>query len=89
MGAVRWRRKRAYGANLRARVLAVLDEGDTVREVAARFAVSSSYAAKVRLRRERTGEVEARLRRGRHRPRLLSPRSERHGARRVAGVAAA
>jgi len=68
-----WRRGQAYGADLRARVLAALDAGATVREAAARFAVSPSYAAKARLRREATGEVEARPQRGGHRPRLLAP----------------
>lgn len=68
-----WRRGRAYGADLRARVLAALDAGATVREAAARFAVSPSYAAKARLRRGATGEVEARPQRGGHRPRLLAP----------------
>lgn len=68
-----WRRGRAYGPDLRARVLAALDAGATVREAAERFAVSPSYAAKARLRREATGEVEARPQRGGHRPRLLAP----------------
>lgn len=68
-----WRRGRAYGADLRARVLAALDAGATVRGAAERFAVSPSYCAKVRLRREATGEAEARPQRGGHRPRLLAP----------------
>jgi transposase len=68
-----WRRGQAYGPDLRARVLAALDAGATVREAAARFAVSPSYCAKVRLRRGATGEVEARPQRGGHRPRLLAP----------------
>jgi hypothetical protein len=51
-GTKAWRRGRAYGQELRAWVLAALEEGGTVREVAARFAVSPSYAARVRLRRE-------------------------------------
>ncbi|WP_343897135.1 hypothetical protein [Craurococcus roseus] len=58
---------------MRARVLAALDAGATVREAAERSAVSPSYAAKARLRREATGEVEARPQRGGHRPRLLAP----------------
>ena len=68
-----WRRGQAYGPDLRARVLAALDAGATVRKAAARFAVSPSYCAKVRLRRGATGEVEARPQRGGHRPRLLAP----------------
>ena len=68
-----WRRGQAYGADLRARVLAALDAWATVREAAARFAVSPSYCAKVRLRRDARGEAEARPQRGGHRPRLLAP----------------
>lgn len=68
-----WRRGRAYGPELRARVLAALDAGATVRDAAERFAVSPSYCAKARLRREATGEVEARPQRGGHRRRLLAP----------------
>ena len=68
-----WRRGQAYGPDLRERVLAALDAGATVREAARRFAVSPSYCAKARLRREATGEVEARPQRGGHRPRLLAP----------------
>lgn len=67
-----WRQGRAYGPDLRARVLAALDAGATVREAAGRFAVSPSYAAKARLRRAATGEAEARPQRGGHRPRLLA-----------------
>lgn len=68
-----WRFGQAYGPELRTRVLAALDAGATVREAAVRFAVSPSYCAKVRLRREATGEVEARPQRGGHRPRILAP----------------
>jgi transposase len=71
-GAMAWRRGQAYGPDLRGRVLAALDAGASVREAAARFAVSPSYCAKVRLRREATGEVEAGPQRGGHRPRVLA-----------------
>jgi transposase len=67
-----WRRGQAYGPELRARVLAALDAGASVRAAAVRFAVSPSYAAKIRLRRAATGEVEARPQRG-HQLRLLAP----------------
>jgi transposase len=66
-----WRRGRAYGADLRAGALAALGAGATVRGAAERFAVSPSHCAKVRLRREATGEVEARPQRGGHLPRKL------------------
>lgn len=68
-----WRRGRAYGVDLRARVLAALDAGATVREAAERFAVSPSYCAKVRLRRGATGEVEPGPQRGGYVPRKLAP----------------
>lgn len=68
-----WRQGQAYGADLRGRVLAALDAGATVREAAARFAVSPSYCAKVRLRREATGDVEPGPQRGGHVPRKLAP----------------
>lgn len=48
-----WRRGRAYGQDLRDRVLAATDL--TLRQVAERFAVSPSYVSKVRARLRRTG----------------------------------
>lgn len=68
-----WRRGQAYGLDLRARVLAALDAGATVREAGERFSVSPSYCAKVRLRREATGDVEPGPQRGGHMPRKLAP----------------
>lgn len=68
-----WRRGQAYGADLRARVLAALDAGASVREAAARFAVSPSYCAKVRLRRAATGDAGPGPQRGGHLPRKLAP----------------
>jgi len=68
-----WRQGQAYGADLRARVLAALDAGATVREAGERFSVSPSYCAKVRLRREATGDVGAGPQRGGHVPRKLAP----------------
>ena len=68
-----WRRGQAYGPDLRGRVLAALDAGASVREAAARFAVSPSYCAKARLRREATGDAGPGLQRGGHRPRVLAP----------------
>jgi transposase len=60
-----WRRGRAYGPELRGRVLAACDEGLSVREVAARLMVSPAYVVKVRQRRDETGEVVARRGTGR------------------------
>ena len=67
-----WRRGQSYGTDLRTRVLAALDAGARVREAAVRFAGSPSYCAKVRLRREATGAVEAGSQRGGHVPRKLA-----------------
>ncbi len=50
-----WRRGQAYGQDLRERVAAAT--GLSLRAAAARFAVSPSYVAKVRLRLRRTGEA--------------------------------
>ena len=50
-----WRRGRAYGQDLRERVLAAADL--SLRAAAARFAVSPSYVAKARARLRETGEA--------------------------------
>jgi transposase len=55
-----WRRGLAYGQDLRDRVLAARDAGQSVRAVAERFSVSPSYVAKADRRRRRTGERRAR-----------------------------
>lgn len=65
-----WRRGQAYGQDLRDRVLAA--EGETVRMVAARLAVSPSYVVKVRARLRQTGEREARPQQN-HLPLRLAP----------------
>src|SRR5579871_2814500 len=44
--------------DLRTRVIAALDEGETSFEVAARFGVHDSWVRKLRRRREQTGSVE-------------------------------
>lgn len=49
-----WRNGQAYGQELRERVLTARG---SLREVAARFAVSESYVARVRSRKRRLGEV--------------------------------
>lgn len=75
-----WRRGRAYGPELRGRVLAACDSGASVREVAERLMVSPSYVVKVRQRREETGETQARRGRGRPASKLaahLEPLRER------------
>lgn len=60
-----WRQGLAYGQDLRDRVLAARDAGQSVRAVAERFSVSPSYVAKADRRRRRTGERRARRSRGR------------------------
>jgi transposase len=63
-----WRRGQAYGQDLRERVAAAADL--SVRAVAARFAVSPSYVAKVRARLRRTGETTPGPQRNHVTPRL-------------------
>lgn len=70
-----WRRGQSYSEDLRARVLAAVDGGVAARAAAELFRVSVSYIYKALIRRRRTGEVSASLRRG-HRPRKLSPAQE-------------
>lgn len=70
-----WRRGQSYSEDLRARVLAAVDGGVAARAAAELFRVSVSYIYKALIRRRRTGEASASLRRG-HRPRKLSPAQE-------------
>ena len=49
-----WRQGLPYGQDLRDRVLAARDAGQSVRAVAERFSVSPSYVAKADRRRRRT-----------------------------------
>ena len=60
-----WCRGRAYGPELRGRVLEAVDDGGSSREVAERMMVSPSYVVKVRQRRDTTGETVARRSSGR------------------------
>ena len=55
-----WRSGLAYSQDLRERVLAAVDGGLRVREVAPLFKVSISYVYKALERRAATGEVAAR-----------------------------
>src|SRR3954451_23418936 len=75
-----WRQGLPYGQDLRDRVLAARDAGQSVRGVAERFSVSPSYVAKADRRRRRTGERRARRSSGRppakivaHLPALTEP----------------
>ena len=70
-----WRRGQSYSEDLRARVLAAIDSGIAARAAASVFRVSVSYVYKALIRRRRTGEVSASLRRG-HRPRKLTAAQE-------------
>ncbi len=65
-----WRRGRAYGQDLRDRVLAAADL--SLRAAAARFAVSPSYVSKVRARLRETGEATPGPQRNHVPPRLAS-----------------
>lgn len=51
---------RAYSMDLRVRVLAAADEGDTTAELADRFAVSPAWVRRLRQRHRATGEVAPR-----------------------------
>ena len=65
-----WRSGRSYSADLRGRVLAAVDGGSRVAEVAALYRVSVSYIYKARARRRSTGETEARAQRSHQPPKL-------------------
>ena len=65
-----WRRGRSYSQDLRERVLAAVDEGLAVSEVAEQFQVDRSYIYKALIRRRLTGETRARPQRCQLRPKL-------------------
>jgi transposase len=67
-----WRQGLPYGQDLRDRVLAARDAGQSVRAVAERFSVSPSYVAKADRRRRRTGERRARRSSGRPPPKIVA-----------------
>jgi transposase len=77
-----WRRGQAYGQDLRERVLGAWQL--SVRAAAARFAVSPSYAAKVRGRLRETGEATPGPQRN-HVPLRLAPLAEALRARVASG----
>ena len=77
-----WRRGRAYGQELRERVLAAADL--SLRAAAARFAVSPSYVAKARARLRRTGEATPGPQRN-HVPPRLAPLADALRARVASG----
>ena len=78
-----WRRGRAYGQDLRDRVLAAADL--SLRAAAARFAVSPSYVSKVRARLRDTGEATPGPQRN-HVPPRLAPLADAPRARVAAGA---
>jgi len=59
-----WRSGQAYSQDLREHVLAAVDAGMAVREVATLFRVSISYIYKAMIRRRCTGETAARSQHG-------------------------
>jgi transposase len=73
--AMAWRQGQSYSDDLRGRVLAAVDGGMAARAAATVFRVSVSYIYKALIRRRRTGEATASVRRG-HRPRKLLPAQE-------------
>src|SRR3981081_3735846 len=67
-----WRQGLPYGQDLRDRVLAARDAGQSVRAVAERFSVSPSYVAKADRRRRRSGERRVRRSSGRPPPKIVA-----------------
>ena len=65
----------AYSMDLRLRVLAATDDGDTTADVADRFAVSPAWVRRLKQRRRETGETAPRARRP-ARPRKLDPHAD-------------
>lgn len=70
-----WRSGQSYSQDLRDRVLAAVDGGMAVRQVAATFQVSISYIYKALIRRRLTGDAGINPNRGRP-PRKLSGEQE-------------
>lgn len=66
-----WRQGQSYAQDLRERVLAAVDGGMPVYQVAPVFRVSVSYIYKALARRRRTGETSARRQRSHTPPKLL------------------
>ena len=65
-----WRRGKSYSQDLRERVFAEADDGETVGEIAILLRVSVSYVSKVLGRRRLTGETTARPQRCQLQPKL-------------------
>lgn len=65
-----WRRGKSYSQDLRERVFAEADDGETVGEIATLLRVSVSYVSKVLSRRRLTGETTVRPQRCQLQPRL-------------------
>ena len=54
-----WQRGRSYSQDLRERVFAAADDGETVTQIARLLRVSVSYVSKVLSRRQQTGQTQA------------------------------
>lgn len=78
-----WRRGQRYSQDLRDRILAAVDGGGRVYQVAEIFGVSVSYIYKALSRRRETGDSGPNPNRG-HRPRKLTPGQEAALAERIA-----
>jgi transposase len=71
-GKMSWRRGQAYAQHLRDRVLAAVDRGMAVYQVAPVFQVSVSWIYKALARRRESGETTARPQVNHVRPKLLA-----------------
>lgn len=67
---------RAYSMDLRKRVIEACDEGQTIAQVAQRFAVSTSFVNKLRQRRRESGTLETKPHGGGRQPRLSPEHDE-------------
>lgn len=67
---------KAYSMDLRKRVIEARDQGQTLVEVAKRFAVSTSFVEKLQQQRRERGTLEPKPHGGGRRPRLASAHDE-------------
>lgn len=68
---------KAYSMDLRKRVIEACEQGQTIAQVAERFAVSTSFVEKLQQRRRESGTLEPKPHAGGRRPRLSPEHDER------------
>jgi transposase len=68
---------RAYSMDLRKRVIEACDAGQTIAQVAQRFAVSTSFVNQLRQRRRESGTLETKPHGGGRQPRLSPEHDQR------------